>query len=64
MKKGSSWALPCSPFATPGCTYGFYVVSATSTPHFTFSGSGSYRVQVYAHNSAVGWSRASDWYYT
>jgi len=57
--KGSTWSVPCSPFVTPGCTYGFLAIPSTST-HLTISGAGKYRVRLSAHNG-VGWSRASDW---
>ena len=58
--KGSTWSVPCSPFVTKGCTYGFITVAATSAPKDSISGSGKYRIRVSAHNS-VGWSRVSDW---
>lgn len=63
VKKGTTWSVPCSPFVTAGCTYGFYLFGATSTPHFTMSGTGAYRARVYAHNG-IGYSKVSNWYYT
>jgi hypothetical protein len=57
MLKGSTWSVPCSPFVTKGCTYGFL---STSSTHITITGGGKYRVRLSAHNS-VGWSRATDW---
>lgn len=60
IPRAGSWGVPCSPFAQPGCTYGFYLFSATSRPHFTTARTGTYRMRVYAHNG-IGWSQASAW---
>jgi len=62
VEKGSTWTYPCSPFATPGCTYGFYQLNA-STTHLVINGAGPYRARVEAYNG-VGWSAASSFVVT
>jgi hypothetical protein len=61
--RGSTWSVPCSPFVTPGCTSGFFLLSPSSAPHLTISGSATYRVRVSAHNG-IGWSLPTGWYRT
>ena len=54
LKKGSTWTVPCSPFVTKGCTYGFIQLGAT-TNHYVINGAGPYRARISDYNG-VGWS--------